>query len=302
MGNFLNEYYGDDWRDRIVTHRTPTGRITRVKVKSLPPKEQLKYNPNRFKRTKADTKMTKGDFDKLKPVDEKVRTMDVYMASRDLDVIEDIRNNVREGKLIMATTDSKNVIDLFNDELDVVKMLKVPVTAIKKYLDTDIESVESVEDLEFKDAGTEDEEKLYELSKFTDATIFLLDLYPYLNDIEIKIDKQDDDEDDFEELATESHGNFLAYYMNEDAGGLITEMPHLRIGSATYDFYMEKDGWVDRLIAIIKNKKHSIDEILEPFYGVYKRFFQGRYKMLDDYEQEKLKKYVPKEFMLAMGV
>jgi len=212
MGIFLNEYYGDDWRDRIVTHRTPTGRISRVKVKSLPPEEQLKYNPNRFKRTKADTKMTKSHFDKIKSVDGKIRTRDVYMASRDLDVIEDIRNNVRKGKLILATTDSKNVIDLFDD---------------------DIESVESVEDLEFKDAGTEDEEELYELSKFTDSTIFLLDLYPYLQDIEIKLDKSDDDEDNFDELKTESNGNFLAYYMNEDAGGLITEMPHLKIGDDT---------------------------------------------------------------------
>lgn len=218
MGDFLNEFYGDTWRDKIVTHRTPTGRMTRVKVRSLPPEEQLKYNPNRFKRTKADTKMTKDEFDKLQDVDGKVRTMDIYIASKDLDVIDDIRNNIKEGKLVLATTDSKNVIDLFDDDLDVVKLLRVPVTSIKKYMDGSVENVESIEDYKFKDVETDDEEELYEISKFKDSTIFLLDLYPYLFDVEIKLDRHDDDEDDFEELkhVEESFSKFGHFYITEE--------------------------------------------------------------------------------------
>ena len=34
-----------DWLEQVVEHRTPTGRINRVKVKSLPPKEQERYKP-----------------------------------------------------------------------------------------------------------------------------------------------------------------------------------------------------------------------------------------------------------------
>jgi len=227
MSKFLKEYYGDTWRDRIVTHKTPTGRTSRVKVGSLSPEEQLKYNPNRFKRTKADTKMTKDEFDKIRPVDEKIRTMDVYISAKNLDVIEDIHKNIEEGKLILGTTDSKNVIDLFDGDLNVVKLLNVPVTAIKKYMVGRVEDVESIEDFEFEDAGDADEEKLYEISKFTDSTIFLLDLYPYLDDVGIAIDTADDDSDDFEELHKNESTKFTNFYLREEIENVIYRIEHL---------------------------------------------------------------------------
>jgi len=202
MGKFLIEYYsgGADWRQKIVTHRTPTGRISRVRVGSLTPDEQLKYNPNRFKRGKADTKMTKGDFEKLRDLDKKIRTMDVYVASKDLDEIEDVQDIIQADKLVLGTTDSKNVVNLFDDDYDVVKIHKLPVTAIKKYMTKNVEDAESIDDYSFTDVDTDDEEKLFEISKFKDSTIFLLDLYSYLKDVEFSIDHADDDEDDFEEL------------------------------------------------------------------------------------------------------
>lgn len=197
---FFNEFYGENWRDKIVTHRTPTGRMTRVKVGSLPPEEQLKYNPNRFKRTKADTRMTKGEFEKSEDgTDKKKRLFDIYVGTKNLDLVD----SIKEGKLILGTTDSGIVIDLFDDDLDVAKLTGVPVDAVKKYLDADLDDVDFLDEMEFEDA-TGDEEKLYELVEFSDAKIFLIDLYPYMDVIDISIDRADDDEDDFDELKKES--------------------------------------------------------------------------------------------------
>lgn len=37
-----------DWRDKKVEHTTPSGQKRRVKIKSLPPEEQLQYKPDHF--------------------------------------------------------------------------------------------------------------------------------------------------------------------------------------------------------------------------------------------------------------
>lgn len=191
------EFFGQDWREKIVTHRTPTGRITRVKVKSLSPEEQLKYNPNRFKRTKTDTRMTKSDFDDFKKdVIKEPRIFDVYIGLSDVKKFDDIE----EGKLILATTDPLYVMNYFDDDLDIIKLRNVPVMAVKKYLDGDIESIDFLDDFEFLEVDTEDEEKLYELIKFSDNKIFLLDIIPYLDMIEVIEDKADNKEDDLDEL------------------------------------------------------------------------------------------------------
>lgn len=208
----FNEFFGDDWRDKIVTHKTPTGRTSRVKVGSLPPEEQLKYNPNRFKRGKKDTRMTKGDYDDTqKQTDKKIRIFDVYLGTKNMDILD-----IQEDSLVLATTDSELVINLFDDDLDVVSIKGLPVAAIKKYYDGDIEDIDSFEDSDFVSVEDEDnEEKLYELAKFSDAKIFLIDLYPYLESLDIKIDTASDDEDDFDELKKEDF-NFLKFVKTEE--------------------------------------------------------------------------------------
>lgn len=55
----------DDWRDRYVTHTTPSGMSRRVLIRSLSPKEQEKYNPKKKKKTEVM------DFDKFFTNDEK---------------------------------------------------------------------------------------------------------------------------------------------------------------------------------------------------------------------------------------
>ena len=79
----FREFYGDTWRDKVITHKTPGGKTSRAKVGSLEPDEQRKYNPNRFKRTGADTKMTKSDHDTLTPAEEVALLLDFYIGVRD---------------------------------------------------------------------------------------------------------------------------------------------------------------------------------------------------------------------------
>jgi hypothetical protein len=83
---------------------------------------------------------------------------------------------------------------------------------------------------------------------------------------------------------------------------LITEMPHLSIDGFTYDIYMEKPDWVDKLIEIIKSKKHNINDILEPFYGLYKIFFVKRFEQLDEKDKQRLKNNLPKQFIIDMEI
>lgn len=205
------EFFGQDWKERIVTHRTPTGRMTRVKVKSLPPEEQLKYNPNRFKRTKADTRMGKLQFDKLKKKTIKEpRIFDVYIGLSNVDNID----NVEEGNLILATTDPLYVMNYFDDGLDIIKLRNVPVMAVKKYLESDVESIDFLDDFEFLDVGIKTEEELYELVKFSDSKIFLLDVVPYMDTIEVIKDRADVDDDDLGELQEGNILDFLSAKLN----------------------------------------------------------------------------------------
>ena len=73
-----------DWRQKKVMHRTPGGKLTKVKISSLPAEEQQKYNPNRYKGSGADTKMSKDDFEDQQVIDlDNVKTSSFYIAVRE---------------------------------------------------------------------------------------------------------------------------------------------------------------------------------------------------------------------------
>jgi hypothetical protein len=197
--NSFFEYYGDSWRDKIVTHRTPTGRITRVKVSSLPPEEQWKYNPNRFKKSNTKDKILPPQT-LIKDIDD-VKTISVYVGTDDVDNIK----NLESGQLILGTTESKYVLKYFDENINVVKLSNVPVKSIKGYIKTDINSVDFLEDFEVVDIEKNmDEEQLFELANFSEYKIFMLDITPYIEFIRIDVDTPESDEDDFEELKNES--------------------------------------------------------------------------------------------------
>ena len=52
------------WLDKVVEHKTPTGKVTKVKVKSLPPEEQKKYKPKK-KKPKKPLGLQKQDVKKI---------------------------------------------------------------------------------------------------------------------------------------------------------------------------------------------------------------------------------------------
>lgn len=56
-----------DWLEQVVEHRTPTGRVNRIKVKSLPPKEREKYKPKKTKNEKVFDEIKKLQQVKLSP-------------------------------------------------------------------------------------------------------------------------------------------------------------------------------------------------------------------------------------------
>jgi hypothetical protein len=192
MNNFL-EYYQDvvDWRDRIVTHRTPkTGKLTRVKIRSLPAEEQKRYAPKRIK-DKIDVKTPN-----VKHITE-LKSFDCYVAVDDVEKL----NELQAGELILATTETKYVMEYFDKEVNIVKLSNVPFKAVKSYIVTDIESFDFSEDFEVENIkDDEDESKILEIVNFSDYKIFLLDISPYMDVITIDVDTPDSNEDDFEEL------------------------------------------------------------------------------------------------------
>jgi hypothetical protein len=56
------------------------------------------------------------------------------------------------------------------------------------------------------------------------------------------------------------------------------------------------------LIELIRNKKININDVLEPFYGLYKKFFIKRFNDLDEEDKQNLKRYLPKQFIIDMNL
>lgn len=188
---FIIEYKKYNWRDKIVTHRTPTGRISRVKVGSLPPDEQLKYNPNRIKRMKLDMKLNVDDVDQFK----KVKVIDMYVASKGLKNIKSVIKK-HENKLILAATDSDHIFNLFDDQYDIIKLEGVPLKCIKKYIKHPIDGISNIDNINFIDVKDENDDEVYEFIKYKDLSIVLVDLYTCIDVVNIIIDYIDNDEDD----------------------------------------------------------------------------------------------------------
>ncbi|MFW6219627.1 MAG: hypothetical protein ACOC33_02160 [bacterium] len=178
------EYYGGTWRDKIVLHRTPTGRLSRAKVGSLPAEEQWKYNPDRYKRTGADKKVTKKDYEKIVPIEDIQYLLEFWMAIKDRDEL----GQFEEDKLVLATDDSTIVNEVFDEDYLPVRLKSVPLDAVVKYGVIDEDG--NIEWKEFDEELTSRQK--YDFVKFEDNNIFLLDLFPYVERIDVKLDVEDD--------------------------------------------------------------------------------------------------------------
>ena len=199
-----------NWRDRKIVHRTPGGKMTRVKISSLPADEQQKYNPNRYKRG-ADTKMSPEDYAELqkKEVDAG-HIFDFYIQLGDVAELDDIE----EGTLVLATTDSSKVRDLFDDDMKVIKLKKVPMDAVKKAVipseDGEPLDLENSDSIPFEELGDLEGRERYEKIKFNDEQLYQLDIAPYMEFIEIIVDEPESNEDEGDEGLTEGFFNYYS--------------------------------------------------------------------------------------------
>lgn len=195
------------WRERKIVHRTPGGKMTRVKISSLPADEQQKYNPNRYKRG-ADTKMGPDDYADLQKKDvDAGHIFDFYVQLGSIAELDDIE----EGALLLATTDSKKVDDFFDDDMSVVKLNNVPMDAVKKVVipseDGEPLDLENSDSIPFEEVGELEGQERYEKIKFNDEQLYQLDIVPYLEYVDVVLDEPDseDEEEDVNE-------NFYNYY------------------------------------------------------------------------------------------
>lgn len=192
---YLTELFRKDWRDKVVMHITPkTHKLSRVKISSMPPEEQEKYNPNRYKVKRVSNSQTT----KYSPEDiVNIKTIDFYVATKDVEYIY----NLQPEQLILATVSSEIATNYFNEELISVKLSNVPVIATKKYISGNFKYVDS-EDIDIVDIEDDNPDKILEILKFSDYKLFLIEIQPFLQYIKISIDGEELPNRDFKKLNT----------------------------------------------------------------------------------------------------
>jgi len=197
--------FAKNWRERKIVHRTPGGKLTRVKISSLPADEQQKYNPNRFKRG-ADTMMNQDDFADLQRKEFKAgHIFDFYIKLKNEEAIDDIE----EGDLLLATTDGKIVQELFRSKDSdniIMKLKNVSMNAVKKIAlypedgeGVDYENIDNIDYETIDDSEESDDTERYEKIKFNDVKLYQIDVAEYLPYIEKIVDMPNDSSDDITE-------------------------------------------------------------------------------------------------------
>ena len=169
----------DDWRQKIVWHRTSTGQRNKVKVKSLPKDEQWKYAPLevKMKRKKKDPHATT-EVPIQKSPDRKVFTL-YYSADRPKAFDE-----FAEGKLVVSTDDSAKAMDIEKQGQKVAVAHQVPVDAFRKFWNYEKKDWDDFpKDIE--------EEKKFELIKFTDNDVYLVDFWKFKDEIDFQLSDPD---------------------------------------------------------------------------------------------------------------
>jgi hypothetical protein len=197
--------FAKNWRERKIVHRTPGGKLTRVKISSLPADEQQKYNPNRFKRG-ADTMMGPDDFAEIQQKEVKAgHIFDFYIKLKN----EDDLDSLEDGDLLLATTDGKIVQELFRSQDSdniIMKLKNVSMNAVKKIAlspedgeGVDYENIDNIEYETIDDSDGSDDTERYEKIKFNDVKLYQIDIAEYLPYIEKVVDMPNDDSDDITE-------------------------------------------------------------------------------------------------------
>lgn len=219
--NYLTEYTKDymppsiAWREKRVWHRTKSGEMHFVKVKSLSPDEQMRYKPiDLIKKNKRAEKLNKKirvlkSKEEIEPTQEPVvaepkakvegEMFDFYYGIKDPSKYKEFN----EDELVEATLDSAKAVDMEDDEgLHIVIAKNVPLDAIKEYMD---------EEGDWKEIEIEDKLKKAEFIEFGDNDFFKLDLYPYKDIVELELQNDEEIEEmkDYERYLVDKEVCFL---------------------------------------------------------------------------------------------
>lgn len=168
-----------DWRSRYIFHTTKTGQRRRVMIGSLSPEEMERFRPPQFKKKHINI-MNKEPEIKKTP---HKYIYDLFVGIENESVLDNL-----EGKLIKATDNSSKAIEFDNMGLIIKKVFNVPIGAIQKYKNDEDEWVEFDKDMTDK--------QKYEFIKFNDENdMFLVNLFPYLDDLQISDGGEESDEE-----------------------------------------------------------------------------------------------------------
>jgi len=169
----------DDWRQKMVWHRTSTGQRNKIKVKSLPKDEQWKYAPLEVKlKRKMKDPHAQTEIPQQK-VERKVLTF-YYSADR-----PNGYDKFEEGKLVVITDDSAKAIEIEKKGHSIAVAHQVPVEAIKRFWNYDTKEWESFP----KDVS---QDKKYELIKFSNNDVYLADFFKFKDQIDFQLSDPND--------------------------------------------------------------------------------------------------------------
>ena len=172
----------DDWRQKMVWHRTASGQRNKVKVKSLPADDQWKYAPLEVKmKRKQKDPHVQVDQPQFKP---ERKTLTVYYSAdrpKGFDQFDD-------GKLVVVTDDSAKAIEIEKKGHKIAVAHQVPVDAFKRFYNYEKKDWDDFE----KDIG---EDKKFELIKFTDNDVYLADFAKFKDEIDFQMSDPNSEEE-----------------------------------------------------------------------------------------------------------
>ena len=281
--DYLVEYSKDykppsiAWRERRVWHKTKTGEMNFVKIKSLTPDEQMKYKPmDLVKKAKKAKKLDSAKIRKqtggiptqtqqpeIEP--EKVvegETFDFYFGVKDPEKY----NEIKEGELVIATLDSSRAVDFEDDDgLRVVFVANVPIDTVKEYLD---------EEGDWKKIEITDRDEKAEFIKFDETDFFKLDLFPFKDKLQLELqDDLDDDED--EDVKKESLKDYEKY--------IIESYLKFRFENRTNNFLIETIE--PTILQKARELTNKLSDIVYPFKDFDFQDNQDVEKMASQYDE-----------------
>lgn len=282
---YLMEYSKDymppsiAWRERRVWHKTKSGKMNFVKIKSLAPEEQLKYKPldlvNRGKKSKKLNTQIKIKSDSLKLLPTGTKQTDIqgevfnfYYGVKDISKYKDFEKD----NLVVATLDPSVAVDMEEEGLNIVFAINVPVDAVKEYMD---------EDGNWRKIEIDDKNKKAEFIKFSENDYFKVDFFTYKDVINFELqsdesndsnNENDNDNDNNENENGDENNNESNIESNVNESNVFLKKYTKYIIEKQITFLMDNN-----MIKLIKE-----DERIDPKYIEYAKRIADKLKIKFD--------------------